>query len=68
MTLEALIETAGGVGKFAAVMGVSTSTVYDWKNIGRLPGMRLSHARAAFGLTAEQALALADAAPSVAAS
>ncbi len=45
--IDALIGRAGGIGKLAAVLGVSNPTVYDWKKSGFIPGRRvaqISHA------------------------
>lgn len=39
-TVEALVERAGGVKRMALLLGVSHSSVIDWKHAGYIPGGR----------------------------
>ena len=37
MTVNEIIEVGGGVGRLAALLGVSHSSVCDWRRIERVP-------------------------------
>ncbi len=39
-TVDEIIEAAGGVGKLATLIGVSHSSVCDWKRVERIPSRR----------------------------
>lgn len=41
MNVQTIIQQAGGVGKLAAILGVSHPTVSDWKRTGFIPGGRI---------------------------
>lgn len=41
MNVQTIIQKAGGVGKLAALLGVSHPTVSDWKRTGFIPGGRI---------------------------
>ncbi len=41
MDVQTIISKAGGVGKLAALLGVSHPTVSDWKRTGFIPGGRI---------------------------
>lgn len=40
MTIDAIISAAGGVGKLAEILGVSHSSVCDWRRAERIPVAR----------------------------
>lgn len=58
MDVHTLISTAGGVGKLATLLGVSHSTVCDWKRVGHIPGRRLPQVVAALGINPADLLGL----------
>ena len=37
MTIQDLIDRAGGIGKLADRLGVARASVYDWRRAGRIP-------------------------------
>lgn len=58
MDIQTLIDRGGGVSRFAASLGVSHSTVCDWKRVGALPGARLSQVSRILGLPLEEVASL----------
>lgn len=58
MDVQALIDAAGGVGRFASALGVKHSTVCDWKRTGLLPGARVPQISRTFDIPAEKLMAL----------
>lgn len=63
MDVHTLIERTGGVGRLASALGVSHSTVCDWKRLGRLPSSRAIEIGKRLGLSVEAVAALARATP-----
>lgn len=58
MDVNALINTAGGVGKLAAKLSVSHATVCDWKRTGFVPGSRAAQISQIMGIPSEEVLSL----------
>jgi len=53
MDVETLIKDAGGVGKLAAKLGVSHTSVCDWKRVGFIPSARIVQISAATAIPVE---------------
>jgi DNA-binding transcriptional regulator YdaS (Cro superfamily) len=58
MNVQTIIERAGGVGKLAALLGVSHPTVSDWKRTGSIPGGRVVQISSALGLSVDEVIKL----------
>jgi len=50
MTIDEIITRAGGVGKLAHLLGVTHSSVCDWRRSGRIPVRRAKAANELLGL------------------
>jgi hypothetical protein len=60
MDVQTIIEKAGGVGKLASTLGVSHSTVCDWKRLGFIPSRRIMQISRTLGLPAETVAGIAQ--------
>lgn len=59
MNIQTLIEMGGGVGKLAAKLGVSHSTILDWKRDQKIPGNRIVQISAVLDLPPDSVIPLA---------
>jgi len=53
MDVQDIIDAAGGVGKLATKLGVSHSTVCDWKRGDFIPGARLPQISRELGIAVD---------------
>ncbi len=60
MDVQTLIDAGGGVTKLAAKLGVSHSTVLDWKRGKTIPGNRVKQLSAVLDLPLDELVDLAN--------
>jgi hypothetical protein len=58
MTVQDLIDMAGGVGKLAKLCKVSHSSICDWSRNGTIPGHRVPRISKALNISADALMPL----------
>lgn len=58
ITVDALIERAGGPAKLGQMLGVARTTVLDWRRTKTIPGNRVPQISAVFGISADDLLGI----------
>jgi len=60
LTVDALIEMAGGIIPLGQRLGVARTTIYDWKRDGVIPGTRIGQISREFNLLADDLVPIAQ--------
>jgi hypothetical protein len=58
LSVNDLIEMAGGIIPLSLRLGVARTTIHDWKRLGVIPGMRIAQISSEMGVPAADLLPL----------